>query len=363
VPVMATCFGGQSPKKDSDVPMSPRSMADVARVTCHCYFAIGALLLLALFSQRHHVDYTDSRQVHGIIADFNEVTPTSCSDPDILTYQEKHKWRKAHDRNPIWPIVGDKRLLRDFAKSRDVAMPPLIYASQNCDALPKLSTLPRDFAFKASHTCGCNMIVIGGNVSAHKRCRFDQDLVGAKVTDSMLQQLCLNWIGQKYERTNEWAYQVMPPSVVIERLLYRGSQAQSLQGIADDLKCFSFNGQTAYVMQVSQRFVRGRKTDTFYEPNGKPRPDIRHGGNSLSQPLPPESYLDPAVIQRAAAFCEQAARGFDHARVDLLQSADGSLFLGEISPYSSVANFQPASLAMELSQRWCLPLDTGFGGL
>merc|ERR1712050_567207 len=133
----------------------------------------------------------------------------NCSDVmPILTFNEKIQWRKYHDRRPILPVLTDKVLVRHFAAARGVRSAPLLYHG-TCASLPRVKDLPSNFAFKASHLSGGNLLVVNGNIA-------NGDARGQPVSDDILLAQCQLWLGRKW---------------------------------------VTFDGRTAYVIQVSNRFA------------------------------------------------------------------------------------------------------------
>lgn len=291
--------------------------------------------------------------------------PHCRDDFPMLTFNEKVHWRMQHDRSALLPLLTDKVSVRRLAAVRGVPTVPLLY-SGICDGLPNLSELPASFAFKASHTSGCNLLVVDGRIVVHRGCiHGEASLEGQNATDELLRDRCEDWLGRLYYSSGrEWAYSRLAPSLVIETMLADGMMGGAL---ADDLKCFTFQGRTAYVVQVNSRFActerpvfandttpdRECKTDTFYLADGTPRPDL---GFDESVPLPWNRWLPASEVRHAAHICDIMGTGIDFARIDLLRSSSGDLFLGEVTvyPMAGKTRWRPPAFDMELSQHWCI---------
>jgi hypothetical protein len=307
--------------------------------------------------------------VQAFVREASESPEQNCSDPTpVLTFNEKLEWRIQHDRRPLLPVLQDKVLVRHLAVARGVPTTPLLYHGA-CSSLPRVEALPSDFAAKATHLAGGNLLVVNGKVA-------NGDLQGQPVSDDMLQRHCQHWLARRHWNKREWAYAQLAPAFVIEGLVRRsgggdgGKGGPAMEGggvageIADDLKCLTFGGRTAYVIQVSNRFAPSTanasialgKTDTFYEVDGTMRSDL---GYSRSRPLPIAMRLPSEEIRRAAGICDRLGVGLDFGRIDLLRAGDGSLFLGEVTlyPFGSFGKWKPSSLDLELSGHWCLHGD------
>ena len=185
------------------------------------------------------------------------------------------------------------------------------------------------YAFKATHTTGCLVLVEGGRVVGHKPCGERRLAPGSRVTPELLATLCARWTRTMYDVT-QWAYSKLTPGVVAERLVYRGDGATP----ADDVKCFAFRGRTALVQHVAHRFdVQSgrprstRKRDTFHDPRSGRRLPVAVDGQPAGAGLaPPRASVRPGRWRRPRA-------GLDFARIDLFD-AGASFFLGEVTVYA-----------------------------
>lgn len=263
--------------------------------------------------------------------------------------------RMASDRRPALAGLTDKALVRGWAAARSVRSPEALYAG-GCGGLPA-SMNASDYAFKATHTTGCLVIVEGGVVAGHKPCGERRLPVGAPATPALLASLCERWTASMYDVT-QWAYTRLEPAVIAERLVYRRGTSTP----ADDVKCFSFAGRTALVQHVTDRFDRttGRpksssKRDTFYDAKTGFRRGVTVDGQRALPSGSPRALL-PKRVRRAAAVCDAVSVGLDMARVDLYDAGDGGDFLlGEITVYPKRGGhaFSPAGVDVELGRAWC----------
>lgn len=318
------------------------------------------------------------------------------------SFNDKVQWRMQHDRRAIWAVLADKFLTRVFVTERDadVRLAPLLYHG-GCSSLPSLDSLPEDFAFKATHTSGCNLLIRGGRVTGQRRCASEPDLMGKRPDSRTMQELCERWTAAKYSRSsNEWAYSMLSPAVLMEELVYGASgkeerggsdrsvtststgtsgvqmnlprdesafvvdKAGAVKGgdegnrrpLADDIKCFSFNGHTAFFQHVESRFGGMlAKRDSFYRRDGLAMNvslDWSHYNRAHSH------FPRPQRARDIIAICDRLSQGFDFARVDLLDAGDGAPVLGEITPYPGGGRhwFWPLSFNHLLSSFWCLPV-------
>jgi len=64
--------------------------------------------------------------------------------------------------------------------------------------------------------------------------------------------------------------------------------------------------------------------------------------------------LSDTVLERARGLCERAGEGLEMARVDLLLSTEGALYLGEMTPYPGGGKHAwQGDLDGQLGRAWC----------
>ena len=258
------------------------------------------------------------------------------------------KARMARDRRPVLAALTDKLLVKRWADLRGgIRTPEVLFSSKTC-AVPDLGNVA--YAFKATHTTGCLVLVEGGRVVGHKPCGERRLAPGSRATPEVLAALCARWTRTMYDVT-QWAYSKLTPGVVAERLVYRGDGATP----ADDVKCFAFRGRTALVQHVAHRFDvqsgrprSARKRDTFHDPRSGRRLPVAVDGQ------PAGAGLAPARVRQAREGCDGLARGLDFARIDLFD-AGASFFLGEVTVYPKRGEhaFEPSAVDGELGRAWC----------
>ena len=239
------------------------------------------------------------------------------------------------------------RTRRKILISTQVRTPEVLFSSKTC-AVPDLGN--GAYAFKATHTTGCLVLVEGGRVVGHKPCGERRLAPGSRVTPELLAALCARWTRTMYDVT-QWAYSKLTPGVVAERLVYRTDGATP----ADDVKCFAYRGRTALVQHVAHRFDMAtgrprstRKRDTFHDPRSGRRLPVAVDGQ------PAGAGLAPARVRQAREVCDGLARGLDFARIDLFD-AGASFFLGEVTVYPKRGEhaFEPSAVDGELGRAWC----------
>ena len=111
-------------------------------------------------------------------------------------------------------------------------------------ALPRVADLPPSFAIKASHTSGCNALVLNGTLRVHNlgACGGDS-ATGAPASDALLRRLCATWMAWRYKASKkEWAYTRIPelaaPSLLVEEVLRPPERAgAAADATASDMCC------------------------------------------------------------------------------------------------------------------------------
>ena len=311
--------------------------------------------------------------VNKVLSDFMERREKVAKDPksesqDCLeigtsNFNKKIDWRMRHDRRPILGLMADKVTSKLFAEAINVTYPKDIYEG-DCDSIPNVDGENgiKDYAFKSSHTCGCNMVVRNGTVIGHKKCLFrEKDLRGTEVSNALLKKICKSWMSNIYS-VREWAYQTLKPTVMMEELVPE----------AIDLKCYTFNGKTEFLRVLHTDQSSWKRTEEFYDAHTfeyRTKPyDNYNAGDSL-----PSAYLSKSIIEEAVKLCNYIGLGLDFARVDLMlmgeeayknedEAKEGDknnnyyFQLGEMTMYpkSGAHPFRPKQASI-VGDLWCLP--------
>ena len=366
-----------------------------ARSYAALLIAASALVVLFLLSWRGH-EQSPKQIMDAFVREKRSVNKCDTSRGDVEdTFNSKILWRMKHDHRRIWGIVVDKLHSKDYAtRIKGVEAVPTWWSARvhpssvlgyvghgydpgqaraACSRLPPLESLPgHSFAFKASHTALCNLIVGNGTVVAHRRCALpppswvpgagalrgwlfslfgsqfidrEPSLVGKRATRGMLQKQCVAWLNQRYYRASEeWAYaeadEIGGRGVLIEPTLRNPFANPSPPHLAADLKCYTFAGRTRILHYVAGRFVskggEQLKKDTFFlytpPPSSSSPRRARDGGEwaLLNVTIDGSSFdtdrrrMPPAaVLNGVRKKCNAVGAQFDFARVDFLWSRGG----------------------------------------
>ena len=120
----------------------------------------------------------DAEGAHALLVDLARRSRAGarvkrCAPGTPSGFDEKVAWRMAHDRRPVLAALNHKLTVRQWAQLHNVSSAPLVFSTASCESIPDdLSGWGPDFAFKAAHRSGCNIIVRAGKVAVHKPCGF-----------------------------------------------------------------------------------------------------------------------------------------------------------------------------------------------
>ncbi|WP_162300746.1 ATP-grasp fold amidoligase family protein [Alkalilacustris brevis] len=247
------------------------------------------------------------------------------------TFSEKIQWRKLKDDNPLFPILSNKYLVRDYVVSRlgqeraQELLVPLLQYVEDPDDLD-FDTLPASYVIKATHGSGMNLIVEDSDA-------LDKDAARA---------LMKKWL-IRYHRlsAHEWAYTKTRRGILVEEMVADPAELHEvkLQFFNGDLRSFYING-----------LENGSKFRTFFDAERKVL-NVR----SPSVPRNPDALL-PNNIDEMIEFGKPLAEDLDFVRVDLLCTAE-RFYIGELTLFSGsgMAVLDPPKYNEELGSYWTLP--------
>lgn len=226
------------------------------------------------------------------------------------TFNEKIQWLKLNDRRPIKSLLADKYEVRQFVSDTigEKYLVPLIGMWERFDDIP-FDDLPEKFVMKATHGCGCNIIV-------NDKKTFDKEDAQKKFH---------KWLNTNYAYyTGELQYLDIKPRIVIEEYLENNG------GDLYDYKVFCFNGKAKYIMFLSER-KKGLKM-AFYDTKWKKQEF------TYSYPRLENAVKCPNCLTELIEVSEKLSADFDTARVDFYILNDGSIKFGEIT-FASAGGF------------------------
>lgn len=260
----------------------------------------------------------------------------------------------AYDRRPILTMLADKVEVRKYVQERVGDD----YLSEIFDVYEVLTTtrpdnLPRNYVIKANHGSGAAVFVWDEAPrqqlpSDLRRVTWERFFVHPETLEwDRLRKLADKWVSQNFfwspGRLPEWAYQAIPPRIMIEELLL------DAQGeLPSDYKFFMFDGECHLIQHDLMRFS-GHLRD-IYSPAWDRLPIRFLYKNSLEGSQKPNGLDEMLTVARALSD------GMDFVRVDLYETDKGVKF-GEMTNYpdAGYGRFEPASFDLWLGSHWQLP--------
>lgn len=219
------------------------------------------------------------------------------------TFNEKIQWLKLYDRRSIKTELADKYAVRKWVKETigDKYLIPLLGVWDSFDQID-FDKLPEKFVLKATHGCGCNIVV-------NNKASFDKTSAGRNFN---------KWFKINYAYfTGELHYETIKPHIIAEQYLENGG------GDLYDYKVFCFNGKAKYIMYLCDR-KNGLKM-AFYNTKWEKQPF------TYSYPQMEGEVEKPKCLDELINISEKIAEQFDLVRVDFYILNDGSIKFGEVT--------------------------------
>ncbi len=222
------------------------------------------------------------------------------------TFNEKCNWLKLYDRNPIYTVMADKYLAREYITERigSEHLIPLIGVWNKADEID-FDKLPEKFVLKCNHDNG---VII---------CRNKSELDFEEVKNNLNSRL-----GRDYYRKNrEWPYKNIPRKIICEQLL------ENLNGnTLLEYNVFCFNGVPKF-FKVGSVLPDGSLAKDFY--------DIEW--NHLEMKTGPSAgdiFPKPIHYNKLIEYAKKLSDGTTHVRVDFYD-CDNMLYNGELTFFSN----------------------------
>lgn len=234
------------------------------------------------------------------------------------TFNEKIQWIKLYDHNPLYTMLADKYLVRDYirAKIGDKYLIPLLGVWDNPDDID-FAKLPNRFVLKVNWGSGQNIIVTD-------KSKINIDDVRAQLR---------KWIQPKsnhYYFSFEWQYKNISPKITAEEYLDSLDENSAL-----DYKFMCFGGRP-YLCWVSNK-NKDIHERSFYDMDwNMTNIELIEPGKVMPQsPAPRPKQLDE-MIKLATVL----SAGFPQVRVDLYLLPNGDIKFGELT-FTSASGYSP----------------------
>ncbi len=248
------------------------------------------------------------------------------------SFNEKIQWRKIYDRNPLYPVLQDKFLARQYVretlgdKIADEILVPLFCFSDVPEDIP-FCDLPDQYIVKPNHGSGWKIIV-------DEKHRLQKEKIISQ---------CREWLEKIYGKNRfEWAYSRIKPLIMVEKLL-KDSQGR----LAPNYKFFVFNGKARMIDLFCDHFRIQAFLDRSFNIINVRRRDCKYSTAA--------DIDKPCRFEEMLLISEKLGKGLDFIRVDLY-FVEGRIYFGEftIYPASGLGPYNPREFDFKLGSFWNL---------
>jgi len=231
------------------------------------------------------------------------------------TFNEKIQWLKLYDRNPKYPNLVDKYLVRDYVENTigKEYLIPLLGVWNSFDEID-FSKLPNQFVLKTTHDSG-------GVFICKDKSKFNFEEAKQLINKSLSRNY--------YYGFREWVYKDVTPRIIAEKFMVKNDG----DGL-DDYKFFCFNGEVKAMFVATERSINV-KFD-FFDPDFNKLPLKQYYPNSNKNLKKPENLNDMIEVAK------KLSKDIPHVRVDLYND-NGKIYFGEMTFYhfSGARKFEP----------------------
>lgn len=247
------------------------------------------------------------------------------------TFSEKIQWRKLNDKNPIFPVLSNKYLVRQYIADKlghdraQELLVPLLQYTEDPDRID-FEALPSQFVLKASHGSGMNLIV--------------ED--ASKLDHAATRALMRKWLLTHYRiKEHEWVYTKTPKGILAEQRIAPPEQLV-------DVKISFFDGKMRDFLTIETK--AGTKFLTFFD-GDENRLEVRQVGLEMDPDAVP-----PAGLNEMVKLGEVLSEGLDFVRVDFLCTPE-RFYIGELTLLTGggFAVLDPPSHHQTRGAFWTLP--------
>lgn len=221
-------------------------------------------------------------------------------------FNEKLQWLKLYDRDPKYPSMVDKYLVRDYIKNviGEEYLVPIVGVWDNFDDIG-INSLPDKFVIKCTHDSGSAIV-------CKDKSSFDWEAARKKITR------CLN--RDMFYWGREWPYKGLTPRIICEHFLDNGTDD------LEDYKFMCFNGEPKMVFTCTERRSEEGLKVTFFDMDWNKLPFYRHYPASSKQIEKPSQY--DKMVQLAKVL----SKDMPFVRIDFYE-VKGKVYFGEITFY------------------------------
>ena len=222
------------------------------------------------------------------------------------TFNEKLQWMKLYNRNPLYTMMVDKYLVREYVRKKlgEEYLIPLLGVWDDPDKID-FDKLPMQFVLKCNHNSGLGMCI----------CKDKNKLDIAKVKNDLRKGLKQDY----YLTGREWPYKNVPRKIIAEKYMVDESGYE-----LKDYKYYCFDGKVRIVMinldRMSSLETKANYFDEYYQP-------LDFGWGYKNAQIPPTK---PEKFEEMKCLAEKLSEGIPHVRIDFYQTPQG-IFFGEMT--------------------------------
>ncbi len=254
------------------------------------------------------------------------------------TFTEKQNWLKLYDRRPVYTVMVDKFLVRDFVAERigEEYLVPLLGVWNNADEID-FESLPDKYVLKCNHNS--DVIICKDKVFTSKA---GLTLTKNETREKLNAQLKLNY----YKKKREWPYKNVSRKIICEKYMENQNLEQPLE-----YKVFCFNGKPEYILVIGNRFSDSEMTMDTYDFNWV-YTDLINGSVARAGDV----YKKPKCLEEIYRISVQLSENVPFVRVDFNFWND-KIYFGELT-FSDAAGFEkykPEKWDYILGERLSLP--------
>lgn len=222
------------------------------------------------------------------------------------TFNEKLQWMKLYNRNPVYTMMVDKYLVRNYVREiiGEEYLIPLLGVWDDPDKID-FDKLPMQFVLKCNHNSGLGMCI----------CKDKNKLDIEKVKNDLRKGLKQDY----YLTGREWPYKNVPRKIIAEKYMVDESGYE-----LKDYKYYCFDGKVRIVMINSDRMSSLETKANYFDENYQPLDFVWGYENAKIPPAKPEKF------EEMKSLAEKLSEGIPHVRIDFYQTPQG-IFFGEMT--------------------------------
>jgi hypothetical protein len=248
------------------------------------------------------------------------------------SFTEKLLWRKLFDHNPLFGVLCDKLLARDWMAKRwpGLRVARTIWAGDKAADIPA-EAFDGPVVLKTNHGAGFNIAAWRAPANREK-----------------IERQLDAWLAVPYERfEGEWGYSRVSRKIFVEEMLPNSAADPLIDYIV-----FCCDGQAVfYVLTIGEKTDRERIA--LYRADGTRDEEIERVPNYPARFLPRDYRLSPLAAEAVRA-ASAISCGLDFVRVDIMQ-AGGQLYAGEMTLYPGAGYgrvYTKLAVALALGELW-----------